>query len=125
MKKSARLSRPLVVRYYEGLLAQVQQTAACNALHEVDARLSRWLLQVHDLVDSDMLPLTQEFLSQMLAVRRTTVTLVARKLQDAGAIRYRRGKIEVTDRDGLEAMACECYDAVRRHIDEHLPGAKA
>ncbi|SFK59295.1 Crp/Fnr family transcriptional regulator [Methylocapsa palsarum] len=81
----------MTARYSEALLAQVQQTAACNALHAVEARLARWLLQTRDRIDSDVLPLTQEFLSQMLGVRRTTVTLVAKQLEQAGVIQNRRG----------------------------------
>ena len=107
----------IVIRYGEMLLIQVQQTAACNALHAVEARLSRWLLQARDRLDSNTIALTHEFLSQMLGVRRTTVTVVANVLQQAGLIRYHRGQIEIVDRPGLEARACECYDAIRRQID--------
>jgi CRP-like cAMP-binding protein len=123
MRKSAAL-REVVVRFNEGLLAQVQQTAACNALHEVDERLCRWLLQTQDRAGGNHIALTHEFLSQMLAVRRTTVTLVARSLQKAGAIKYRRGKIEIVDRRKLEKRACECYEVVSQEIEKHLPGAK-
>ena len=115
--------RSLVVRYGEMLLIQVQQIAACNALHPVEARLSRWLLQARDRVDGDTLKLNHEFLSQMLGVRRTTVTVVANMLQQAGLIRYHRGRIEITDRSGLEARACECYEAIRRHVEEIAPAA--
>jgi biotin operon repressor len=97
------------VNYNELLLAQIQQTAACNALHATESRLARWLLQTRDRIDSDVLPLTQEFLSQMLGVRRTTVNLVARQLEQAGVIKNRRGRIVVLDRKGLEDVACECY----------------
>jgi CRP-like cAMP-binding protein len=113
--------RQLIVRYGEMLLIQVQQTAACNALHAVEARLSRWLLQARDRVESNTVKLTHEFLSQMLGVRRTTVTVVANVLQQAGLIRYHRGQIEIVDRIGLEARACECYEAIRRQIDEVRP----
>ena len=113
--------RRLIVAYGEMLLIQVQQTAACNALHGVEARLSRWLLQARDRVESNVIKLTHEFLSQMLGVRRTTVTVVANELQQAGLIRYHRGQIEIVDRSGLEARACECYDAIRRQIDEVRP----
>jgi len=106
--------RNTAVRYVETLMAQVQQTAACNALHEIDARLCRWLLQTHDRTDGDIIPLTQEFLSEMLGVTRTTVTLVARQLQKAGAISYRRGKIEIINRRALERRACECYEVIRK-----------
>jgi DNA-binding transcriptional regulator YhcF (GntR family) len=76
------------------------------------------LLQTRDRNDGDNLPLTQEFLAQMLGVRRTTLTLVARELQSAGLIKYSRGKIEILDRAGLEATACECYKTVQRHAEE-------
>jgi len=89
------------------LVIQVQQTAACNALHPVEARLSRWLLQARDRLESNAIKLTHEFLSQMLGVRRTTVPVVANMLQQAGLIRYHRGHIEIVDRRGLEARACE------------------
>jgi CRP-like cAMP-binding protein len=115
--KSERL-RDLIVRYNESLLVQTQQTAACHALHDVEARLCRWLLQTQDRIESNRIPLTQEFLSQMLGVRRTTVTLVARALQQAGLIRYQRGQIEVTNRKGLEETACECYLAHRRQREQ-------
>jgi CRP-like cAMP-binding protein len=116
--------RDIVVNYNEVLLAQVQQSAACNALHDAEARFCRWLLQSCDRSDSDIVPITQEFLAQMLGVRRTTVTLVAQSLQDAGMLRYRRGRVEIIDRAALEARACECYAVVRREIDEHLPPAE-
>jgi CRP-like cAMP-binding protein len=109
--------RNLILRYKEALLAQVQQTAACNALHPLEARLARWLLQTLDRADDPNLPLTQEFMSQMLAVRRTTVTVVAGKLQQAGLIRYHRGRIEIIDRPKLEEAACECYGTIRRRTD--------
>lgn len=120
--KSAAI-RDIVVRHNEVLLAQVQQSAACNALHEAEARFCRWLLQSRDRSDSDVVPITQEFVAQMLGVRRTTVTLVAQSLQDAGLLRYRRGQIEILDRDTLEARACECYGVVRRAIEQYLPPA--
>jgi CRP-like cAMP-binding protein len=113
----------VIVRYGEMLLIQVQQTAACNALHEVEARLSRWLLQARDRLESNTIRLTHEFLSQMLGVRRTTVTVVANSLQRAKLIRYHRGQIEIVDRPGLEARACECYEAIRRQIDQVIPVA--
>jgi CRP-like cAMP-binding protein len=99
------------------LLAQFQHVAACNALHSVEARLARWLLQIHDSVDGDFLPLTQEALSELLGVRRTTVTHAVHKLRTLGAIRSnRRGLIEI-DRPRLEAVACECYEVMRRRIE--------
>jgi CRP-like cAMP-binding protein len=109
--------RDLILRYKEALLGQVQQTAACNALHQLEPRLARWLLQALDRTDERELALTHDSLAEMLSVRRTTVTLVAGKLQEAGLIRYRRGLISVLDRGGLEHLACECYRAIRRRTE--------
>ena len=108
--------RIALVHHERALSAQTQQVAACNALHELEERLSRWLLQSRDLLQSDTLPLTQEFLSQMLGVQRSSVTMIARKLQEAGLIRYRRGHIHVLDAEGLQDSACECYAAVNAHF---------
>lgn len=94
-------------------LAQIQQTAACNALHTADRRLCRWIVQVRDRIDDDVIRLTHDFLAQMLAVRRPTVSLIAYGLQQAGLIRYQRGKITILDRAGLERGACECVGALR------------
>ena len=102
----------LVIRHAQANAAQAQQSVACNALHTVEARLCRWLLMTQDRTLNDRLPLTQEFLSFMLGVQRTTVTGVARTLQQAGLIQYSRGQIKILDRDGLKAGACECYQAV-------------
>jgi CRP-like cAMP-binding protein len=113
--------RDLIVRYNDLLLAQVQQSVACNALHALEARLCRWLLQSHDCMDGGAIPLTQEFLGQMLGVRRTTVTLAARLLQRAGLIRYRRGLIQIVDRRALEETSCECYAVVRHGMDKIFP----
>jgi len=123
-EKSAAI-RDVIVRYGEMLLIQVQQTAACNALHGVEERLSRWLLQARDRVDGNTILLTHEFLSQMLGVRRPTVTVVARMLQDAGLIRYHRGHIEILDRPGLEARACECYAVIRQQINRVTPASRS
>jgi CRP-like cAMP-binding protein len=111
----------LAVRCNDLLITQIQQSVACNALHSLDARLCRWLLQTNDCVDGDMLPLTQEFLGQMLGVRRTTVTIAARLLQDAGLIHYRRGLIRIVQRAKLEELSCECYGVVRRQLDRVFP----
>lgn len=113
--------RKLVVRYNDLLILQTQQSVACNALHALEARLCRWLLQSQDCVDGDTIPLTQELLGQMLGVRRTSVTLAARLLQTGGMISYRRGLVQIVDRAGLKQCACECYDVVRRSLDEVLP----
>jgi CRP-like cAMP-binding protein len=108
--------RHAVTIYNESLLDQIQTTCACNALHDVEPRLARWILQTGDRIDSDDIALTQGFLSQMLGVQRTSVTLVARTLQTAGLIRYSRGHIRILDRPGLEDIACECYALIRRKI---------
>jgi CRP-like cAMP-binding protein len=113
--------RDLVDRHSEALFAHVVQSVACNALHSVEARFCRWLLSCHDRIDSNTVSLTQEFLADMLGVQRTTVTVVARALQAAGLIRYRRGVVDILDRSGLEAIACECYGAVRRNYERLLP----
>jgi CRP-like cAMP-binding protein len=105
--------RDLILRYTEVLLAEAQQTSACNAMHGAGARLCRWLLQCADRTGRNELPLTQESLAQMLGIRRTTVTLVARSMQVRGLITYRRGRILILDREGLEEFACECYDIMR------------
>ena len=114
--KESETLRLALVRNDQSASAQTQQVAACNALHELEERLSRWLLQARDLFRSDTLPFTQEFLSQMLGVHRTSVTLVARKLQEAGLINYRRGRIHVLDVEGLQDSCCECYDAINAHF---------
>jgi CRP-like cAMP-binding protein len=105
--------RDLIAQYSEVLCAEAQQTAACNALHDASSRLCRWLLQTADRLDSDVVPLTQEFMSHMLGVRRTTLTLLARTLQNKKAIRYSRGRIRIIDRPLLEASACECYRVIK------------
>ena len=109
----SRTLRQLVLLSSELSIAQMQQTAACNALHSAQQRLCRWILQVHDRTDDDVIQLTQDFLAQMLAVRRPTVTLIAQSLQSAGLIRYRRGRITICDRAGLEKLACECVGEIR------------
>jgi len=110
--------KDIITHYTEVLWVEAQQIAACNAVHSTEARVARWLLQVQDRIDSHSLPLTQESMSQMLGVRRTTVTLVARALQQAGLIRYKRGQIVILDRAGLEDAACECYQIIQH---ETLP----
>ncbi len=105
--------RKMALLSSELMLAQMQQTAACNALHTADRRLCRWIVQVRDRIDDDVIRLTHDFLAQMLAVRRPTVSLIAYGLQQAGLIRYQRGKIAILDRAGLERGACECVGALR------------
>jgi CRP-like cAMP-binding protein len=102
----------LAVNYNELMLIQARVTAACNALHKVEARFCRWLLQTRDIVDNNTIVLTQEFLSEMLGVRRTSVTDVATKLQAAGVISYSRGVIKIIDLPSLKALSCECYETL-------------
>jgi len=101
--------RDLINRYTEVLWAEAQQTTACNAIHDASSRLCRWLLQSARCVGGDHLTLTQDFLGEMLGVRRTTVTLLAQELQRKGAIKYSRGKISILSQSTLEACACECH----------------
>jgi CRP-like cAMP-binding protein len=112
--------RDLFVSYSETLLSQVQQTVACNAMHPTEARMCRWLLMMHDRAEGETLPYTHEFLSHMLGANRKSVTLAAQSMQAAGLISYRRGKIEVLDRAGLEKASCECYAVVRERFDAFL-----
>jgi CRP-like cAMP-binding protein len=97
---------------------EVTQIAACNRLHEVDERLGRWLLMTADRIGSDSVPLTQEFLGQMLGTRRSSVTVAAGILQKAGLISYTRGDVKIIDRTRLEDAACECYAIMQRQIRE-------
>jgi CRP-like cAMP-binding protein len=112
--------RTILLRHEQVLFAQAQQSAACNASHTVEARLARWLLRARDLSGSDRLQLTQEFLAEMLGVRRSSVSPVAHELQRAGLIRYARGHIEILDLNGLQRMSCECYGTVKAHYDRLL-----
>jgi CRP-like cAMP-binding protein len=110
--------RRMVQSHVKTMLVQFQLGLACNALHPVEARMARWLLQLRDCVDHDELPLTQHALSQMLGVRRTTVTLLMRKLRARGGIRAdRRGLIEIDPRR-LAVAACECHRTMRREVEE-------
>jgi CRP-like cAMP-binding protein len=119
--KAVALSSPdflaLLLKYDQFFLGQVQQTTACNALHSVEQRMCKWLLRMHDLV-GDELPLTQEFLAQMMGVRRTSVTGVATQLQKEGLISYRRGRIHILSMALVERRACECHRAVREQYVE-------
>lgn len=107
----------LLLRYTQGLLTQISQTAVCNRVHSVDQRLCRWILLCHDRLKSDELLMTQEFISNMLGGGRQSVTVAAGRLQDAGLIHYARGRIKILDRPGLEAAACECYQVVKAEVD--------
>ncbi|TDH58140.1 Crp/Fnr family transcriptional regulator [Dankookia rubra] len=112
--------RTLLLRYTLAFNVQVAQTAACNGRHQIEQRLARWMLMAHDRSDGDGFPMTHEFLSTMLGVRRAGVTVAAGALQRAGLIRYERGRMFVTDRDGLEAGSCDCFDLVRREYERLL-----
>ncbi|MEO8429989.1 MAG: Crp/Fnr family transcriptional regulator [Acidobacteriota bacterium] len=103
--------------YTQVLLRFVAQSSACNRLHSLRQRCARWLMLSHDRVVGDAFLLTQEFLSQMLGVRRATVTVAAGELRQLGLITYRQGRIQIDDRDGLEQAACECYGVIRREFD--------
>ena len=111
----------LFSRYADALLAQTMQSVACNALHSVEARCSRWLLTTHDRVARSPIPLTQEALAEMLGVQRTTVTAAVKVLQSRGLIRYSRGQVEILNRRGIEEAACECYESIESHFARLLP----
>ncbi|HEY0405555.1 MAG TPA: Crp/Fnr family transcriptional regulator [Pyrinomonadaceae bacterium] len=110
----------LLLRYTHALVAHISQTAACNQLHKLDARLARWLLVSHDRARSDEFPLTQEFIAQMMGIRRAGVTEAAGRLRQQGLLNYSRGHVAILDRQGLEAIACECYEIVRQAFDYYL-----
>jgi hypothetical protein len=110
-----------VQTHTRALLMQFQHVAACNALHPVEARMARWLLHIHDRINGNAIPLTQEALSELLGVRRTTVTLVVQKFRASGAARSdRRGLVEI-DRPRLEEAACECYEVMRCQYHQIFP----
>jgi CRP-like cAMP-binding protein len=113
--------RRLLNRYAHAFLTSVAQTAACNLTHQLQERCAKWLLMTHDrMVGAATFPLTHEFLSAMLGVRRSGVTVAAGALQDAGFIRYSRGNVTIMDRKGLERASCECYEVVRIQFDRLL-----
>ena len=116
--------RRLLHLYTHSLLIQVSQTAACNRFHLAEERLARWLLMTHDRLRSDEFPLTQEFMSNMLGVRREGVSKAATALQRDELISYSRGHIRVLDRAGLEAAACECYRVIRQDSDGHRASSR-
>src|SRR5216683_207519 len=111
----------LLLRYTQALITQMAQTAVCNRHHSVEQQLSRWLLLSLDRLPTNELTMTQELIANMLGVRREGVTEAAGKLQDVGLISYRRGRITVLDRPGLEARSCECYQVVKTEFDRLLP----
>ena len=110
----------LLYLYAQAFIAQIAQSTACNRLHAAEQRLARWLLICRDRVGRDEMPITQETMATMLAVRRATVTEAASGLQREGLIRYRRGVVSIVDRPGLEAATCECYQIVREEFDRLL-----
>ncbi len=111
----------VAMRYAHVTEAALHQSAACNAVHHIEARLCRWLLTCQDRVGDSMVPLTQELLAMMVGAQRTSVTLAAQAVQRKGLIDYARGRITVLDRAGLEAAACECYDTNRTAFDRSFP----
>ena len=112
--------RDILQRYTQAMIAQIAQGAACNAVHPLSRRFARWLLQTHDRVGDNRFPLTQEFLSGMLGVRRAGVSEAASRLSKAGLIRYQRGIVQILDRAGLEHASCECYRATQKAFDRFL-----
>jgi CRP-like cAMP-binding protein len=115
----------LLIRHEQTVYAQAQQSAACFATHTVQARLSRWLLRARDLSAREDLNFTQEYLGEMLGVRRSSVTVVAHTLQEAGLISYSRGKIKILKPEELKDSACECYDTVKLHYEKLLGASTA
>lgn len=115
----------LLLLYTQALITQVSQIAACNRLHTLEERLARWLLTIQDRLQSDDLPLTQEFISQMLGTRRSGVTVAAGTLQQAAMIRYTRGKITILNRQALEATTCECYTLIKSEYERLLGTGKS
>lgn len=113
----------LMLRYTQSLITQTAQTAVCNRHHSIEQRLCRWLLQTLDRLEDNQVSLTQEFIAEMLGVRREGVTEAAGKLQRMGVIEYSRGRITVLDRDEMEFLACECYSVVKNETDRLLPHA--
>jgi len=116
--------RSLIQLHVQANFTFIAQQVACNVLHGVRERCSRWLLLTHDRVHCDTFPLTHELLAKTLGVRRASVTLAARALQSAGLIHYRRGEVAIIDREGLEGASCECYRVLREELD-NLPGPVA
>ena len=108
----------LLQRYTHSLLTQISQSAACNRFHPIEARLARWLLMTSDRMESDNFQITQEFLSNMLGVRREAITISARKLQQNEMISYIRGKISILNRAGLETAACRCYFIIKEEYEK-------
>jgi CRP-like cAMP-binding protein len=114
--------RNVMFAYTQALMAQTAQSVVCNAVHDIHERCARWMLQVLDRVDGDEFDLTHEFLAEMLAVRRSSVTVAAGTLQSAGLIQYRRGHVRITDRAALEDASCECYANVNEEFASVMGG---
>ena len=112
--------RDILLRYTQALIAQISQTTACNRLHLLEQRLARWMLEASERTESDELNLTQEFMADMLGVRRAGVTQAAQKLQSQGLIQYRSGFVKIMDRPGLEAASCECFATVQAEYNRLL-----
>jgi len=110
----------LLLRYTNAMMSMFAQTAACNRAHSLEERMCRWLLLTHDRARTDTFSLTQEFMGQMLGVRRPSVSLAGSALQKAGLIRYTRGRVTITDRAGLEEASCECYERVQRQFEDGM-----
>lgn len=115
----------LVTRFTHALMGIIMQTTACNAIHNVEQRLARWLLMAHDRVGADRFPLTQEFVAMMLGAARPTVTIVAGTLQRAGLITYKRGNVVIVNREALQEASCECYRATVELLDGIHPARRA
>ena len=111
----------VLLRYAQVQMVTASRSAACNRMHEIEERLARWLLHMHDWIAGDYLRLTHEFIATMLGVRRSSVTVAAGVLQNAGLIAYRRGEVTILDRAGLEEIACEDYQAIRDAFERLLP----
>ena len=109
-----------LLRYTHALMTQISQSVVCNVRHPIAGRLARWLLMYHDRLDVDEFELTHEFMANMLGVRRSGISEIANKLQQMGFIKYKRGRITITDRKGMERFACECYPVVKEKYDSFL-----
>jgi CRP-like cAMP-binding protein len=112
----------LLLRYTQVFITQIAQTAACNRFHAVEERLAKWLLMCQDRANSKGLALTHEFIATMLGTRRAGITEAANQLRSEGVISYKRGHVTVTDREGLEAMSCECYPLMKKEFDRLVGG---
>jgi CRP-like cAMP-binding protein len=123
LDRCPQLSRRLQ-RFSQISAVQLSQISACNRLHKVDQRFARWLLMTHDRIGAKLLPITQDFLAQMLGTRRSSVTLAAGRLQKTGTIRYTRGNVTILNRAALEKSACECYRLIGQYLEETAPSVR-